>query len=259
MVYQSRRICRIFCRKKNLIGDIMRYKAILFDLDGTLLPMDNDTFTSAYFKLLSSKLSPYGIDRELLEEATWRVLNAMADNDGIKTNEETYWDVFTDVTGKSQEELGAICDEFYEKDFHRARVYTEENPYARQAVSLAHKLADQVILATNPFFPIAGQETRMSWVGLSSEDFDLVTSYEESHYCKPNPNYYLDVCRQIDAEPQECLLIGNDEDDDMHAGARAGLNCYLVTDSLVPSKHRAWRGAKGSMKDLIHLLEKQVS
>ena len=33
-------------------------KAILFDLDGTLLPMDQDTFIKAYFGLLAKKLAP---------------------------------------------------------------------------------------------------------------------------------------------------------------------------------------------------------
>lgn len=37
-------------------------KAILFDLDGTLLPMDNDAFTKYYFKLLCKKLAPMGYD-----------------------------------------------------------------------------------------------------------------------------------------------------------------------------------------------------
>ena len=33
---------------------------ILLDMDGTLLPVDNETFTHTYFKLLCAKLMPYG-------------------------------------------------------------------------------------------------------------------------------------------------------------------------------------------------------
>jgi len=32
------------------------------DLDGTLLPMDNDEFTRGYFRLLTLKLAPHGYD-----------------------------------------------------------------------------------------------------------------------------------------------------------------------------------------------------
>ena len=35
----------------------MSLKMILFDLDGTLLPMDQDVFTESYFKLLCKKMA----------------------------------------------------------------------------------------------------------------------------------------------------------------------------------------------------------
>ena len=37
-------------------------KTVLFDLDGTLLPMDQDNFVKAYFKNLAIKLAPHGYD-----------------------------------------------------------------------------------------------------------------------------------------------------------------------------------------------------
>ena len=39
---------------------------ILFDLDGTLLPMDQEVFTRAYFRRLAEKLAPRGYDPEQL-------------------------------------------------------------------------------------------------------------------------------------------------------------------------------------------------
>lgn len=33
----------------------MKITTVLFDLDGTLLPMDNDGFTKGYFKFLAKK------------------------------------------------------------------------------------------------------------------------------------------------------------------------------------------------------------
>ena len=40
----------------------MKQKTVLFDLDGTLLPMDQDAFTKGYFTLLVQKLAPHGYD-----------------------------------------------------------------------------------------------------------------------------------------------------------------------------------------------------
>ena len=47
----------------------MPIKTILFDLDGTLLPMDQEAFVNAYTKLLAMYMVPYGYDPQLLIKA----------------------------------------------------------------------------------------------------------------------------------------------------------------------------------------------
>jgi phosphoglycolate phosphatase-like HAD superfamily hydrolase len=56
---------------------------VLFDLDGTLLPMDQDAFTRGYFKFLAAKLAPHGYEPKQLVEAIWTGTEAMVRNDGI--------------------------------------------------------------------------------------------------------------------------------------------------------------------------------
>ena len=51
----------------------MTYQAILFDLDGTLLPMDLDQFTEGYFHLLAQTAAPYGYREETLVPPCGRV------------------------------------------------------------------------------------------------------------------------------------------------------------------------------------------
>ena len=65
-------------------------KVILFDLDGTLLPMDQDEFVKAYFGLLAKKLSAFGYEPEKLIQSIWMGTKAMITNDGSKTNEEAF-------------------------------------------------------------------------------------------------------------------------------------------------------------------------
>ena len=62
----------------------MKYKAILFDLDGTLLPMDNNVFVKGYFKELAKKLSPIGLEPDKLIETVWAGTKAMVKNDGLR-------------------------------------------------------------------------------------------------------------------------------------------------------------------------------
>jgi len=232
-----------------------QYKAILFDLDATLLPMDNDEFVKGYFQLLAKKLMPFGISKEKLIPAILDSIKAMVMNDGSRTNAQAFWQRFESMTGFSQAVIGDACIDFYSHEFDQAKVFTRENPLAAQAVYLAHQKADRVALATNPLFPMPGQITRMHWVGLTPADFDLVTSYESDCFCKPNPAYFISVCKRLGVSPADCLMIGNDEGEDMHAGTLAGLDCYLVTDDLIANEKHPWQGPRGTFADMLEMLK----
>lgn len=231
------------------------YKAILFDMDGTLLPMDMKEFTNGYFILLAKKLAPFSIPTDVLVSTIWKGTELMARNDGSKRNDTVFWEFFDkEVPGHDIVKLRACCDEFYGKEFKEAKSFTKDNPLAKEAVSLARKKAPIVALATNPLFPMDGQKTRMEWVGLKPEDFDLVTSYETDSYCKPNPEYFISVCERLNVDPADCLMIGNDENEDMYACTKAGIDGYLITDTMIPSKEHAWNGPKGSFRDMMGYL-----
>ena len=232
----------------------MAIKAVFFDLDGTLLPMDQHAFTKAYFGLLAKKLAPMGIAPEALIAAVWNGTKAMVKNDGARSNEEVFWASFEAETGLATALCKPVCDAFYPNEFHDARTETKENPLAAEAVRLAGTKGRTVVLATNPLFPMVGQASRLSWLGLTPENFRFVTSYENSRFCKPNPRYYLELCQQLGLAPEECLMVGNDEVEDMYAASAAGLKGYLVTDCLLPSAEHPWAGPRGTFPELLELL-----
>ncbi|MGN0537006.1 MAG: HAD family hydrolase [Acutalibacteraceae bacterium] len=232
----------------------MEIKAVLFDMDGTLVPMNQEVFTKAYFKELAKVLCPLGIEPQKLIDTVWAGTKAMVMNNGQKRNVNAFWDCFSEKTGLNTDRFQAASDNFYIKEFHNARYATGENPLAVEAVREAHKNNRQVVLATNPIFPMEGQKTRMSWVGLKAEDFNLVTSYETDSYCKPNPQYFTSICERIGIEPKNCLIIGNDETEDMYAGTQAGLNTYLVTDCRIASEKHPWTGRQGTFAEMLEML-----
>lgn len=224
-------------------------------MDGTLVPMDMKGFTSGYFKLLAKKLAKHGIDPDSLVDAVWTGTAAMVRNDGSAYNDVVFWDSFKAKCNFSREQVGADCDEFYSNEFVEAKKFTKENPLAIEAVKAAKGTADKVILASNPLFPLQGQATRLEWVGLGLEDFDLTTSYESDRYCKPNPKYFEDICERIGVQPSECLMIGNDEFEDMYAASKAGMDCYLVTECIIPSSDHPWNGPRGTFAEMIEMLK----
>ena len=78
----------------------MKLTTVLFDLDGTLRPMDNDAFTKGYFKILAAKLAPHGYDPGQLVDAIWAGTAAMVKNDGSQSNEAAFWKKFAGIYGE---------------------------------------------------------------------------------------------------------------------------------------------------------------
>lgn len=210
----------------------MSIKLVLFDLDGTLLPMDQDVFVKAYFGGLAKKLAPKGYEAEKLIGAIWKGTAAMIKNDGTKFNEEAFWNVFATVFGEKSRGDEPFFAEFYKNEFQKVK---EVCGYDEKAADTVHKLKAngvRVALATNPIFPAIATESRIKWAGLIPEDFELYTTYENSKYCKPNTKYYLEILKQLDVAPENCLMVGNDVGDDMVVQT-LGMKVFLLTDNLI--------------------------
>lgn len=211
----------------------MKITTIMFDLDGTLLPMDNDEFTKKYFGLLTKYMTPYGYEAKALTDAVWTGTAAMVRNNGSEPNEKTFWKKFAEIYGEKSLDDLPIFDEFYRTDFCKAKEFCGCNPKAAETV---HKLKEngyRTVLATNPIFPAIATESRIGWAGVSPDDFELYTTYENIGYCKPNPEYYREIARRVGVSPEECLMVGNDVDEDMKAAQAADMNVFLLTDNVI--------------------------
>ena len=207
-------------------------KAILFDMDGTLLPMDIDVFTKAYFVKLTKKIIPHGYDSELLIRGVWHGMGAMIKNDGSCSNEEVFWNVFSGVCGKRAARDRPFFDEFYVNEFNDVKKSCGYDPNAAEAVKAAKESGAIVVLASNPIFPLTAQQNRARWAGIDPALFDYLTSYENCRFCKPDLRYFKDIADSIGVLPEECLMIGNDVDEDMCA-ADLGMDTFLVTPCMI--------------------------
>ena len=210
----------------------MKLQAVLFDLDATLLPMDQDEFIRAYMKGLVTKLAPHGYDPQRLIDTVWAGTAAMVKNNGATTNEEAFWQVFCDAFGADARQDEPILDDFYHNEFQTIQQICGYTPAAADIVRALTARGVRVALATNPLFPAIATESRMRWAGLVPDDFELYTTYENISYCKPNLDYYREILRRMDLAPQACLMVGNDVGDDMVA-AELGMRVFLLTDHLI--------------------------
>ncbi len=217
-------------------------KAVLFDLDGTLLPMDQEVFTKGYFKLLARKMAPLGYEPEALITAVWRGTGAMVKNDGSCTNEDAFWKDFAAFFGDRVLNDKPVFEDFYAHDFQQAQGTCGFTPDAARVVRLIKETGLRVALATNPLFPAVATESRIRWTGLVPEDFELYTTYENIGFCKPNLNYYREILRRMGLAPEDCLMVGNDVGEDMVA-ERLGMGVFLLTDCMINKENadiNAW-------------------
>lgn len=233
----------------------MKITTLLFDLDGTLLPMDQEVFTKAYFGLLSKKMMPCGLQPEELVKGIWTGTMAMIKNDGKKTNEEVFWDTFCSIFGEDIRKHLPVFDEFYRNEFQTVKEYCKSNPKAKEVVSLAKEMGFRIALATNPIFPAIATESRIRWADLNQNDFELITTYENSSYCKPNPNYYLEILKKMKVKPEECLMIGNDVLED-GVVTELGMPFFLLTDCIINKDNKDYSNLPhGGFEELVAYLK----
>lgn len=210
-------------------------KTILLDLDGTLLPMDQDQFIKSYFSRLARKMAGK-IDPQKLTEIIWKGTGAMIANEGQVTNEQVFWSVFDRLSGCRHEELEDDFMDYYQNEFNLAVDACQPNPLAGDIVSLLKQKGYRLILATNPIFPRIATANRIRWAGLKAEDFEWITTFEVCRFCKPNPKYYAEILEHCGLNPRECVMIGNDVKEDMTA-RELGMEGWLITDCLLNTEN----------------------
>jgi FMN phosphatase YigB (HAD superfamily) len=207
-------------------------KHVLFDLDGTLLPLDQDEFINTYFAALGKYVGSHISSADEFFRPFYVGVRRMAENDGTMTNEDAFWSVMESAIPTAKERFSPILDDFYRNEFDKIIAVTRPSGMARDLVDFCHERGLTTVLATSPVFPRIATEKRMAWVDLRPSDFELVTSYENSRYTKPTAGYYTDICEKLGLEPAECLMVGNDALDDLGALA-AGIQVFLLTNNFL--------------------------
>jgi FMN phosphatase YigB (HAD superfamily) len=206
-------------------------QALLLDLDDTLIENAMDTFIPAYFRALETFVAGLVDPGRFIEE----LLNAtrtMDRNDGTgPSNEEVFASAFYPALGVPREELEPLLGRFYAEAFPRLEPLTTPRPAAPKVVDWAKDRGLQVVIATNPLFPRTAIEQRMAWggVGVDRYDYELVTSYENSHATKSSTAYFTEIVDRLGRQPQECLMVGDNWGWDVVCAGEAGIPAYWIS------------------------------
>lgn len=235
-------------------------KYIFFDLDGTLLPMENDDFIKLYFSELTKKFTTTKFDPKIVIEGIDYGLKVMYKDISDNLNDKPFWSGFEEKTKYSKDDVYDIFTDFYSNEFLKLGDYCVDNGYSKLIVEELKQKGYKLVLATNPLFPMVAQMSRAGLVGLKENDFEYITSMENSSKLKPNHLYYEEIITKLNINKDEVIMIGNDVSEDMKAAEKAGIKGILITDHLLNNYQiNDEEFEKYSLKDFYEKIVKNVN
>lgn len=208
---------------------------ILFDLDGTLLPIDGQTFERIYFSNLAKHFVDV-YDAKTLIQLIWSATKVMVKDTSDRTNEQVFMENLEALVGSDITWMQDRFMHFYATDFDQLRTAVTPNSNVLEAVKILKEKGYQCVIVTNPMFPKIAIEKRIAWTGLNRDDFSYVTSFEKNTACKPQLKLYEEVLKHLDLNVEDCLMVGNDIEEDMVV-AKMGMDHYLITDHVMQDEN----------------------
>jgi FMN phosphatase YigB (HAD superfamily) len=208
----------------------MMVKAVLLDLDDTLLGNPPDVFTQRYLAVLDRFLQQRLDGHSVVDDILRCTRDAMISLDPLKTNWDVFYEGLEPALPVDRQTFDASVAEFYETVYPDLYTMIEVRPVARELVEWLLANGFQVVVATNPFFPRVAVEQRLAWAGLpvSEYPFKLVTTLENMHFTKPHPHYYEEILARLGVQADEAIMVGDDWQNDIVPAWCAGLGTFWV-------------------------------
>lgn len=230
------------------------YHAILMDLDGTLLPEGFEKVQAQYMHGLSN-LAITGVEPQLVQRAVWQGMKAMVTNiDPALTNEQVFCSAFEPMAGTRMHLHLQATTEYYQGEFVQLGALFTPSTHVQQAICQLKAKGYRLVVATNPLFPAAAQLARIGWAGLNPADFELITDYTNMHACKPNLEYYQEICAMLGVDAQRCLMVGNDAEEDMVA-AKLGMDTFFIDETPIQRGEMPAVTARGGYQAFLHFVQ----
>ncbi len=244
-----------FKNKKSASVEFSNLQAVLFDLDGTLIDVDMDRFVPLYLRRLTARMSDLAEPSKTTAVLHRAVVEMFANTDHEKTLETILHDALQTELLISAEHYNERLELFCQEDLNDLQPLVKEHPLSRQLIEACLERGLQVVVATNPIFPRTVVDARLTWGKLDDLPFQLVTAYETSHFCKPNPAYFDEVLAQLQVPAEACLMVGNDTQHDTAASLVGIRTCLLTPWRIDRPGERFKADWEGRHEELLPLLQ----
>lgn len=231
---------------------------LLIDLDDTLLPHSTEKFLPIYLKALSehlSELAPPEKVQELLLMATYEAMN---NDDPSITIKQAFDENFYPKLGTTHHQMLDSLEDFYTNIHPSLAPIPSPKSEIVDIVDKCLEKGYHIAIATNPIFPKNATYQRLRWAGLAPEDYPhtLISTYENFHFSKPAPAYYMEFMAQLGWPDSQVVMVGDDQTMDILPAQQLGLPTYWVTNDYT-KRTCGNRHGIGPIEDLHSWLEIQ--
>lgn len=206
-------------------------KAVLLDLDDTLLCANTDAFVREYLRIMdeffTQRWGTVQVSQAIVNGARRIMTNQPRSIECV--NSKVMVEALIESTGQPDDHIQAAFDEFHQSVHSVLQQYTEPVADAPALVQYLEEQGYAVVIATNPIYPADATYQRLEWAGLPPADsYALVTHSGNMHFAKPDPAYYAEIVARIGVEPDEAVMIGDSLRNDIEPAARLGMNTYYI-------------------------------
>lgn len=226
---------------------------VLFDLDGTLLPMDFHAFMKVYFGSMGHTFKDTMDPQMMVDFINAATKVTVMTNDG-RTNEEIFMTYFDSLIEEDIKDYIPRWEAFYDEAFLNCKETTWQDKNMQKAISILQEKGYTLAIATNPLLPLKSNLHRVRWAGFEPEDFVYISNFEHNKHCKPSVEFYQEVLDDIKASPENCYMVGNDVTEDLAAG-KLGIETYLITDCVLNHHNVEYQADhEGTYKDFLNFV-----
>lgn len=218
-------------------------RAILFDLDGTMVDSAPDIVAAANRMLdeLNARALPFQTVRDFIGKGVPNLVRRVLEASNLAG------------TVDEDHALTMFHRHYRNTNGHFGRVF----PGVREGLVKLQQAGYQLGCVTNK--PFALTESLLESTGLAAF-FDAVVGGDSIPQMKPAPEPLLHACRQMQADPASCVLVG-DSGVDVAAARAAGMPVYIVRYGYPgPGGHQGMQcdGLIDSFNELPDLLGQQT-
>lgn len=197
------------------------YRAILFDLDQTLLNRHDSLIQFCQWQAQHE----LHLAKNIAEQFVQRFIEL--DANGSLWKDQVYAELIASfqLTSSVSQLLQSYVEQF--------QYFCQPFPHVLESIQDLHRQGFELGLISNGKSPF--QQHNFNQLGLS-EFFSCIIVSEAVQLRKPDPKIFQLACQQLQLQPEQCIFIGDNELADIQGAQNAGLlSLRFYPPSAIPS------------------------